>query len=69
MSDRHQSVEGHALTLNGCRFGWVNSSYVYGLEIVNAHMRRALGTLTPYPTFVNAIEQINQRSLAELSLT
>ncbi|KAM4066071.1 trehalase domain-containing protein [Hirsutella rhossiliensis] len=49
-------------------FGWVNSSYVYGLEIVNAHMRRALGTLTPYPTFVNAIEQINQKSLAELSL-
>ncbi|EQL03676.1 neutral trehalase [Ophiocordyceps sinensis CO18] len=49
-------------------FGWVNSSYVYGLEIVNAHMRRALGTLTPYPTFINAIEQINQKSLAELEL-
>ncbi|KAF4595358.1 Neutral trehalase [Ophiocordyceps camponoti-floridani] len=50
-------------------FGWVNSSYVYGLEIINAHMRRALGTLTPYPTFVKAVEQTNERALAELSLT
>lgn len=49
------------------RFGWVNASYVYGLQIVNAHMRRALGTLTPYETFVKAIEQNNEKSLAELS--
>ncbi|RDA92506.1 hypothetical protein CP533_4185 [Ophiocordyceps camponoti-saundersi (nom. inval.)] len=49
-------------------FGWVNSSYVYGLEIINAHMRRALGTLTPYTTFVKAVEQTNERALAELSL-
>jgi alpha,alpha-trehalase len=33
------------------RFGWVNASYVYGLEIVNAHMKRALGACTPYDTF------------------
>ncbi|RCI12434.1 putative trehalase [Ophiocordyceps polyrhachis-furcata BCC 54312] len=49
-------------------FGWVNSSYVYGLEIINAHMRRALGTLTPYTTFVKAVEQTNERALAGLSL-
>jgi hypothetical protein len=39
-----------------CRFGWVNASYVYGLQITNAHMRRALGTLTPYPQYAKATE-------------
>ncbi|RFU36178.1 hypothetical protein B7463_g177, partial [Scytalidium lignicola] len=37
-------------------FGWVNASYVYGLQITNAHMRRALGTLTPYPQYAKATE-------------
>ncbi|KAI9699664.1 MAG: alpha,alpha-trehalase nth1 [Candelina mexicana] len=37
-------------------FGWVNASYVYGLQIVNAHMKRALGTCTPYDKFVRATE-------------
>ncbi|KAJ5217152.1 Neutral trehalase [Penicillium chermesinum] len=36
-------------------FGWVNASYVYGLEILNAHMRRALGTITPYETYKKAV--------------
>lgn len=45
----------------------MNASYVYGLQIVNAHMRRALGTLTPYNTFHDAIEQNNEKHLAELS--
>lgn len=54
----------HVLTDD--RFGWVNASYVYGLQIVNAHMRRALGTLTPYPTFIKAIEQMNEKALAGL---
>ncbi|KAL6908918.1 glycoside hydrolase family 37 protein [Trichoderma evansii] len=49
-------------------FGWVNASYVYGLQIVNAHMRRALGTLTPYETFIKAIELNNERALANLTL-
>ena len=49
-----------------CRFGWVNASYIYGLQIVNAHMRRALGTLTPYETFVKAIEENHNKALAEL---
>ncbi|KAI9850048.1 MAG: alpha,alpha-trehalase nth1 [Thelocarpon superellum] len=35
-------------------FGWVNASYVYGLEIVRAHMKRALGACTPYETFSKA---------------
>jgi len=34
-----------------CSFGWVNASYVYGLQIVNAHMKRALGAVTPWDTF------------------
>lgn len=51
---------------NFYRFGWVNASYVYGLQIVNAHMRRALGTLTPYPTFIKAIEHLNEQALADL---
>jgi alpha,alpha-trehalase len=37
------------------RFGWVNASYVYGLEILNAHMRRSLGTITPYETYHKAV--------------
>lgn len=49
------------------RFGWVNASYVYGLQIVNAHMRRALGTLTPYETFVKALEENQAKALSELS--
>ncbi|KAM5352283.1 hypothetical protein ACJ41O_005006 [Fusarium nematophilum] len=47
-------------------FGWVNASYVYGLQIINAHMRRALGTLTPYPTLIKAIEQNNEKVMAGL---
>jgi len=47
-------------------FGWVNASYIYGLQIVNAHMRRALGTLTPYETFVKALEENHNKALAEL---
>lgn len=57
------------LTKDWNRFAWVNASYVYGLQIVNAHMRRALGTLTPFPTFVRAMEQNEQRALADLSLS
>lgn len=49
-----------------CRFGWVNASYIYGLQIVNAHMRRALGTLTPYETFVKALEENQNKALAQL---
>jgi alpha,alpha-trehalase len=53
-------------TDDGFRFGWVNASYIYGLQIVNAHMRRALGTLTPHETFVKALEENHNKALAEL---
>ncbi|KAF2475321.1 neutral trehalase [Lindgomyces ingoldianus] len=39
-------------------FGWVNASYIYGLTLLSAHMRRALGTLTTYDTFVKATEAL-----------
>jgi alpha,alpha-trehalase len=42
--------------LGVCRFGWVNASYVYGLEILNAHMRRSLGAITPYETYKKAVD-------------
>ncbi|KAJ6257860.1 neutral trehalase [Drechslerella dactyloides] len=38
-------------------FGWVNASYQYGLEMINSHMRRALGALTPPETFSNAFDR------------
>jgi alpha,alpha-trehalase len=47
-------------------FGWVNASYIYGLQIVNAHMRRALGTLTPFDTFMKAVDENRNKALAEL---
>lgn len=49
--DKHHTDRGRSLPY---RFGWVNASYVYGLQIVNAHMRRALGACTPYDTFCKA---------------
>lgn len=39
-------------------FGWVNASYVYGLQIVNAHMRRTLGTLTPWDQYKKATDTL-----------
>jgi alpha,alpha-trehalase len=33
---------------NDYRFGWVNASYVYGLQHVDAHCQRALGTLSTW---------------------
>jgi hypothetical protein len=48
----HQHQQ-HELT-NVYSFGWVNASYVVGLSMINIHMRRALGTLTPYQTFAQA---------------
>ncbi len=43
-SNDRQTNEKHS-------FGWVNASYVYGMQICNVHMRRALGTCTPYETY------------------
>lgn len=48
------------LTTNS--FGWVNASYVIGLDIVNAHMRRALGALTTWDTFSRAMGNLDVHS-------
>ena len=32
-------------------FGWVNASYVYGLQIVNSHMKAALGVVADWESF------------------
>ncbi|KAF2871648.1 neutral trehalase short isoform [Massariosphaeria phaeospora] len=39
-------------------FGWVNASYIYGLTLVSAHMRRALGTLTTWDKFDSAMSAL-----------
>lgn len=39
-------------------FGWVNASYVLALDIVDSHMRRALGALTPWETFEQATKDL-----------
>jgi hypothetical protein len=44
--------------LTRCRFGWVNASYVYGLQLINAHMKRALGAITPFDSFTKATEAL-----------
>ncbi|KAI0434270.1 glycoside hydrolase family 37 protein [Xylaria sp. FL1042] len=35
-------------------FGWVNASYVYGLQFISTDMKRALGAVTPYETYERA---------------
>ena len=50
---------GNSFT-NICSFGWVNASYVYGLQLVNAHMRRALGTLTQWEDYDRATATIHE---------
>jgi alpha,alpha-trehalase len=39
-------------------FGWVNASYVVGLEIVNTHMKRALGVCTTWETYLEATKSL-----------
>ncbi|KAI0472869.1 glycoside hydrolase family 37 protein [Xylariaceae sp. FL0804] len=47
-------------------FGWVNASYVYGLQFINTEMKRALGTLTPYDTWEKAQQAREERYLQEM---
>lgn len=58
--------QNDAFGLTSSRFGWVNASYVYGLQIVRAHARNALGTMTPWDAFVKAVETDHQKALAAL---
>ncbi len=44
------------------RFGWVNASYVYGLHLLGTHARNALGTMTPWESFVKAREPDRQKA-------
>lgn len=37
-------------------FGWVNSSYIIGLEYMNAHARRGLGSCIPPVPFFNSLK-------------
>lgn len=48
------------------RFGWVNASYVYGLNLVSTDMKRALGTLTPWETFERAQKAKEEKMLEDL---
>ncbi|KAI1751676.1 glycoside hydrolase family 37 protein [Xylaria castorea] len=45
-------------------FGWVNASYIYGLQFVNTDMKRALGTVTPYEVYEKA-QQAKEEKLFE----
>ncbi|KAK2739849.1 alpha,alpha-trehalase nth1 [Myotisia sp. PD_48] len=48
----NQGIDFKGVSREG--FGWVNASYVYGLQFLNSHMRRALGALTSYEAFSKA---------------
>lgn len=39
-------------------FGWVNASYIYGLEMLSAHQRRALGALTDWDSYAKAMSDL-----------
>jgi hypothetical protein len=49
-------LEDFPLTLPS--FGWVNASYIYGLTLLSAHMRRALGALTDWDSYERAISDL-----------
>lgn len=40
---------------NMIRFGWVNASYLVGLEVITKHQERALGAGSDWETFQAAI--------------
>ncbi|KAF2634424.1 neutral trehalase short isoform [Massarina eburnea CBS 473.64] len=39
-------------------FGWVNASYIYGLTLLSAHQARALGALTNWDQFEQAMSDL-----------
>lgn len=46
------------------RFGWVNASYIVGLQIVTAHMKRALGAVTPWEVFERSMRAAEAQGAA-----
>jgi alpha,alpha-trehalase len=49
-------------------FGWVNASYVVGLEVVNEHMRRALGACTTWDTYLKATKALGIEDAIDMNL-
>ncbi|KAK5168161.1 alpha,alpha-trehalase nth1 [Saxophila tyrrhenica] len=47
-------------------FGWVNASYVYGLQIVTEHMKRALGAVTEWDDFKRMTEASSAKEAAQI---
>ncbi|KAF2623872.1 glycoside hydrolase family 37 protein [Macroventuria anomochaeta] len=39
-------------------FGWVNASYIYGMTLLSAHQRRALGALTKWDDYERAMANL-----------
>ncbi|KAJ4318299.1 alpha,alpha-trehalase nth1 [Neodidymelliopsis sp. IMI 364377] len=39
-------------------FGWVNASYIYGMNLLSAHQRRALGALTKWDDYEKAMSNL-----------
>jgi alpha,alpha-trehalase len=44
--------------LTTTRFGWVNASYIYGMTLLSAHQRRALGALTSWDRYDKAMTDL-----------
>lgn len=44
--------------LTWTRFGWVNASYIYGMTLLSAHQRRALGALTKWDDYEKAMSNL-----------
>lgn len=44
--------------LTPTRFGWVNASYIYGMTLLSAHQRRALGALTKWDDYEKAMSNL-----------
>ncbi|KAI9753064.1 MAG: hypothetical protein M4579_005363 [Chaenotheca gracillima] len=49
----NQGVDFKGVAKEG--FGWVNASYVYGLSIIDSHMKRALAVCAPYELYAQAV--------------
>ena len=48
------------------RFGWVNASYIVGLELLSTRMRQCIGQLVPWDDFVRSdIDRILEETEAE----
>ncbi len=44
----------------------MNASYVYGLQIVTAHMKRALGAVTTWDTFQKMTQHASPAEMADV---